>query len=193
MPLDLTFEHIPDSSPIADLIADLSEGELPPLVPREPRSEEVKKRLDSLTEEDLFGDAPVTNAPFAAAVLSGLYLWNDCLEKSHTISQSIKNSTGSYWHGIMHRREPDYSNAKYWFRNVGRHEIFPKLKTDTSELMEKGPMVFLAGGADWDPFLFVDLCQKAERGETDIAPTLQQVQMREIQLLLDYCYHKATS
>lgn len=193
MPQDSLFQHIPDTSPIADITRTLSEGDPPPLVPQSVRNKDVEKQLDAISEADLFGDVTITNAPFAAAVLSGLYLWNDCLEKSHTISQSIKNSTGSYWHGIMHRREPDYSNAKYWFRNVGQHELFPTLKSETSELMDQGPMVFLAGGTDWDPFLFVDLCQKADQGETDLAPTLQQVQMREIELLLDYSYLKATS
>lgn len=52
-------------------------------------------------------------------VSAGLLLWNGDLDASHTISQHIEDITGSYWHGIMHRMEPDYSNAKYWFRKVG--------------------------------------------------------------------------
>ena len=48
-----------------------------------------------------------------------VWLYVDDLERSHTISQSVESSIGSYVHGIMHRREGDFSNAKYWFRRAG--------------------------------------------------------------------------
>src|SRR2546421_1194544 len=35
---------------------------------------------------------------------SALWLYVDDLNRSHTVSQGIDNPTGSYWHGIMHRR-----------------------------------------------------------------------------------------
>jgi arylamine N-acetyltransferase len=69
--------------------------------------------------------SPVDLDPDRIAVAAGLWQMNGFLDRSHELSQSIegkgRNRAGDYWHAIMHRREPDYSNAKYWFRRVGQH------------------------------------------------------------------------
>ncbi len=52
---------------------------------------------------------------------AGLWLYVDELDRSHSISQGIDDTTGSYWHGIMHRREGDFGNSHYWFNRVGHH------------------------------------------------------------------------
>lgn len=54
---------------------------------------------------------------------SALWLYVDDLDRSHTISQSIEDATGSYWHGIMHRREGDFSNSHYWMRRAVSHPL----------------------------------------------------------------------
>ena len=68
--------------------------------------------------------APAEDRLAAAAALSGLWLWHDFLDASHTISQAIDTADGSLWHAIMHRREGDFSNAKYWYRKVGEHPAY---------------------------------------------------------------------
>ena len=61
---------------------------------------------------------PIASRP---ALASALWLYIDELDRSHRISQGIDTPTGSFWHGIMHRREGDFGNSHYWFRNTGEH------------------------------------------------------------------------
>ena len=58
---------------------------------------------------------------------SALWLYVDDLNRSHTISQGIQSATGSFWHGIMHRREGDFSNSHYWFNKVGEHPAMSRI------------------------------------------------------------------
>ncbi len=62
------------------------------------------------------------------ALQAGLWLYVDELDRSHTISQALKTPTGSYWHGIMHRREGDFSNSHYWFHKTGNHPAMAHLR-----------------------------------------------------------------
>src|SRR3954471_3503424 len=81
----------------------------------------LKKRLDQALS------ATTLNSRQQELIRSAILLWHDDLEGSHVISQSIETADGSYLHGIMHRREPDYGNSKYWFRRVGQHKIFSRV------------------------------------------------------------------
>jgi hypothetical protein len=83
------------------------------LTPAGPRFEDDLKVVERVLAEPAIGGAPELEA--------GLWLYVDALDRSHTVSQGIDNQTGSFWHGIMHRREGDFSNSHYWFRRVGRH------------------------------------------------------------------------
>lgn len=68
--------------------------------------------LAALSAEKLTAPHAVGDATMAAACLAGLWLYHDFLDESHSLSQQIETVEGSYWHGLMHRREPDFSNAK---------------------------------------------------------------------------------
>lgn len=129
------------------------------------------------------------------AVKAGLLMFNDFLDESHEYSQSVqgagRNAAGDYWHGIMHRREPDYSNAKYWYRRVGSHPIFGDLANEVSRLLETSKGIDdtwqsrLIAGGDWDPFAFVDLCEACPADEEDDQSLFaQRVQWMEMVLLL---------
>ncbi|MBI1319917.1 MAG: hypothetical protein GC168_13395 [Candidatus Hydrogenedens sp.] len=61
------------------------------------------------------------------AVASALWLYVDELDLSHTLSQALHSPTGSYLHGIMHRREGDFGNSLYWMSQTGSHPVWGQI------------------------------------------------------------------
>lgn len=170
-----------DRSDFSSAIASLLDGpdnamvEMP-LLPSAPRESSQLERLRSISADDLFDGVPIVRSDYAECVRSGLYLYFSALDESHGISQRISTATGSYWHGIMHRQEGDWSNAKYWFRRVGSHPVYADIESETGE--------------SWDPFQFVDDCSAASSGHGGRARSLK-LQMLEWNLLMRHCYRQA--
>lgn len=174
----------------------LAETRVPPLGPGE-ENLAMRDRLAGAGIDELFAHTRVVDRSMAEACLSGLWLYHDFLDESHTISQSISSSTGSYWHGIMHRREPDFGNSAYWFRRVGSHPIFPDLADAAREVAGSTQGLKEAAGlrdvGSWDPFAFIDLCQTCYHAPGPDQDLCRQVGLVEWQLLFDFSYRNATS
>jgi hypothetical protein len=164
---------------------------LMPLGPGKP-DQAIAARLDNLDEARLFGDTTLRDRAMASACLAGLWLYVGDLDQAHRLSQGLESREGSYWHGIMHRREGDYPNAKYWFRRVGSHPIFPALHAAARDLARDAPAhgaAFLESESGWDAYAFVDFCQAA-RGNEGAERLGREIQQREWQLLFDYCHRR---
>jgi hypothetical protein len=156
-----------------------------------------KSALEQATLDAAFAHAKIVDRDMALCCLAGVWLAHDFLDESHKISQDIETTSGSFWHGIMHRREGDFSNAKYWFRRVGAHDVFEQLGPVIGELVrtEENEQTArrIAPRGDFDPLAMVDACQAALRADGSSDSFCRQVQQAEWELLFDYCYRQATA
>lgn len=156
----------------------------------------AKAALEALDLELAFAPHHISDRTMAEGCRSAVWLYHDYLDTSHTISQQLDTGTGSYWHGIMHRREPDYPNSKYWFRRIGDHAIYPALKEEAAAIASRTDRLpeetaFLTTQSSWDPNTFIDLCEAANLGRVPAEDLCQRIQQREWELLFDYSYHHA--
>tara|TARA_B100000029_G_C17597620_1_gene964720 strand:+ start:2110 stop:2556 length:447 start_codon:yes stop_codon:yes gene_type:complete len=137
----------------------------------------LNRKLPLLEPLFLYKDSlktDINNLNSSDLIKSALHLLNDDLYSSHKLSQKILSKEGSYLHAIMHRREGDYSNSKYWCNQIGNHQIWETMSRNFDE---------------WDPFSFIDWCQKASKGHNKKPINyLQRIQFKELSLLLD-CFN----
>ena len=166
------------------------------LVPRgTPGNPAARDLLESTQPADLIAGGKLASRDDARAMLAGLWLYFDFLDESHSISQSLENATGSFWHAIMHRREGDFSNSKYWYARCEHHPALPVIAAQAAKLVNQMPAdksLLRVVAAGWDPRGFVDLVQAVHATPTDprhaLAVALQRI---EWQVLFDHCTRAA--
>ncbi|OPH57259.1 hypothetical protein BC351_25685 [Paenibacillus ferrarius] len=177
---------------------------LPALYPIEEWDVAMDANIEALVPSTLTLGNPEQET-YGMAIKAGLYLLNESLDKSHDIAQEITNATGSYWHALMHRMEGDYSNAKYWFNDVGHHPIFSSLigcvreylnvkdlaDLDNDALRQK--LEVLITSPVWNPCVFIDVVElQVSLVQNPIVDGwLRHIQRYEMQLLLQYCYEQS--
>jgi hypothetical protein len=172
---------------------------LPELQPDSAWDTDLTDEITECSPIDLFMPVEVKNEKAAQAVKAGVLLWNDELSLSHDICQGLKTPESSYIHGVMHRREGDYSNAKHWFAKAKNHPVATKLFEKSTQIGDDIVPATdqlshytsdLKGIGHWSPDSFVDWCESASQGNVDSTCLyfFKKLQIEEIRLLIDHCY-----
>jgi hypothetical protein len=182
-------------APAARQIVNLDPSAYTQLVVHGDGDQEAKRLLEQLNVSDIF--SPGTSRPEAdaKAVLAGLWLWHDWLERSHALSQSLSSPTGSFWHAIMHRREGDFSNSKYWYARALNHPVMASLAGGAATVVnrapaDKGLLRIVANG--WNPNALVDLAEEVSNNSADARrPIAIELQQMEWRTLWEYCAREA--
>jgi hypothetical protein len=150
--------------------------------------------IDGITSDALFS-RPIRNTDDARCALAGLWLRHDALDECHRIVQDVISPTGSFWHAIMHRREGDFSNAKYWYRRCESHHVIRMMGAVASSIaadFASDRLVAHAVGEGWNPIGFVDLVKAVHNKPSDPRFDLAvRLQRAEWEGLFNHCVRAA--
>ncbi len=83
--------------------------------------------------EALVDSIPDLKGHWVEAVL-GLRIGS--IDRAHEIVQHGSTSMDRYLHGVVHRIEGDFWNAKYWFRQVGDRELLARIGMEVMSTLE---------------------------------------------------------
>lgn len=130
--------------------------------------------LDALAEKAA-AELTIVDRDAFSCCLAAVWLLHGYLDEAHALCQDVPKPSGSYWHGVMHRREGDYGNAQYWFRRAGDHPAGAQIS------------------ADWDPLAFVDEVRHAVKHGGARAGWCVTQQCAEWRAFFDWCWREATA
>lgn len=172
---------------------------------------EAHQLLDGVTPEQLLVAPPKSHA-YATAMLCGLWLWHDGLHECHEIAQMHPSKkrdeqareenqligvirTLDLWHAIMHRREGDFSNAKYWYARCGDHRAMRMISAMGMDVIgrttsDQSLLRIVAG--EYNPDALVDLVEEIhDRPQDPRYGAAVRLQQMEWEALFQHCTEEA--
>lgn len=90
--------------------------------------------------------------------------------------QSPPAFEGMFLHGILHRIEGDYDNARAWYSNVKDSEVFAK--------------VWEGSGGEEEARKFIDQIERLVKKREGDREVLEEASLREIKAVVGFCREK---
>jgi hypothetical protein len=138
--------------PYSAFITDfLREAQLPRLSAQEPVPDKRLIQRIAVTEDHEIARA---NGPETRCIRSLLFIAAGGVDQAHRIVQEISTSDAAYIHGIVHRIDDDFDNARYWFRRAGMHPAAAKMYRRAA-----ANSLTVASHPIWDPLLVTDMVE----------------------------------
>ena len=143
-------------------------------------------RTREAADEEITSGRTIANEELFSFVRCGLFYAVDALEEANRIARPISGDTSSYWQGMIQRRLGDFGNARALFRRVGLHPVFGDLHRTASQVSPD-----MAKQSNWDPYLFVGLCEREQFGARQYRNTLAQLQRIEFDAMFEYVWRRS--
>jgi hypothetical protein len=154
----------------------LREAQLPRLSAQEPAPDKRLIQRIAVAEDQEIARA---NGPEVRCIRSLLFIAAGGVDQAHRIVQEISTSDAAYIHGIIHRIDDDFDNARYWFRRA-------VMEPASAEMYRRAAAnsLTIASHPIWDPILVTDMVETSRTaGVTD---ELRAILMIEFEVLLQF-------
>ena len=151
----------------------LRAAQLPRISAQEPLpDQDLIQQITAAKEKEI---APATG-PTASCIRSLLFLAAGGLSQAHRIVQEMSTTDAAYIHGVIHRVDDDFDNARYWFRGARVHPAAAEMYRRASA---SSPTMSQSAG--WDPILVTDLLEKSRSsGVSEELQTLLTIEFEEL-------------
>ena|ERR1700730_1762469 len=156
----------------------LHQAQLPRLSAQDPLPD--KQLIQQVAVADEHKIAPATGLQ-ASCTRSLLLFAGGGIDEAHRIVQEMSTTDAAYIHGVIHRADDDFGNARYWFRRARMHpagaEMYRRAAANS---------LAIAHQPIWDPVLVTDMVERSRTA--GVTEELRAILTIEFEVLLEFLW-----